>query len=169
MTNYDEQRYQAAIKKVENFIELALNANGKEAVKQMLMSTILIGGRGMNVSLGGEEHNIYVVMDGIYDYARKHPEVNLPDFIDQTIKNHFISDSIYNKQKIARMFSLYDYILKCQKEKTATFDLDVTKYLEITRDKFITEEYEFVKKEPGYEDWIKEGNEFLEQNYHYHL
>ena len=67
------------------------------------------------------------------------------------------------------MFSLYDYILKCQKEKTATFNLDVNKYLEITRDKFITEEYEFVKKEPGYEDWIKERNEFLEQNYHYHL
>ncbi len=123
----------------------------------------------MNVSLGGEEHNIYVVMDGIYDYARKHPEVNLPDFIDRTIKNHFISDSIYNKQKIARMFSLYDYILKCQKEKTAAFHLDVNKYLEITRDKFITEEYEFIKKEPGYEDWIKERNTFLEQNYHYHL
>lgn len=168
MINYDEQRYQAAIKKVENFIELALNANG-EAVKHILMSTILTGGRGMNVSLGGGEHNIYVVMDAIYDYARKHPEVNLPDFIDLTIKNNFISDSIYNKQKIARMFSLYDYILKCQKEKTATFHLDVTKYLEITRDKFITEEYEFVKKEPGYEDWIKERNEFLEQNYHYHL
>ena len=168
MINYDEQRYQAAIKKVENFIELALNAN-KELVKYILMSNILTGEMGMNVSLGEEEHNIYVVMDGIYDYARKHPEVNLPDFIDKTIKGHFISKSIYNKQEIARMFSLYDYILKCQKEKTATFDLDVTKYLEITRDKFITEEYEFVKKEPGYEDWIKERNEFLEQNYHYHL
>ena len=168
MINYDEQRYQAAIKKVENFIELALNAN-KEIVKYLLMSDILIGTGGMNVSLGGEEHNIYVVMDGIYDYARKHPEVNLPDFIDKTIKGHFISRSIYNKQKIARMFSLYDYILKCQKEKTSTFHLDVTKYLEITRDKFITEEYEYIKKEPGYEDWIKERNEFLEQNYHYHL
>lgn len=156
MINYDEQRYQAAIKKVENFIELALNAN-KEAVKHIFMSTILTGGMGMNISLGGEEHNIYVVMDAIYDYARKHPEVNLPDFIDLTIKNNFISDSIYNKQKIARMFSLYDYILKCQKEKTATFDLDVTKYLEITRDKFITEEYDFIKKKPGYEDWIKES------------
>lgn len=168
MINYNEQRYQAAIKKVENFIELALNAN-KEAVKHIFMSTILTGEMGMNISLGGEEHNIYVVMDAIYDYARKHPEVNLPDFINLTIKNNFISDSIYNKQKIARMFSLYDYILKCQKEKTATFHLDVTKYLEITRDKFITEEYEFVKKEPGYEDWIKERNEFLEQNYDYHL
>lgn len=169
MINYDEQRYQAAIKKVENFIELALNANGGEVVKEILMSNILTGKMGMNVSLGGEEHNIYVVMDAIYDYARKHPEVNLPDFLDKTITHHFIKRSIYNKQKIARMFSLYDYILKCQKEKTATFDLDVTKYLEITRDKFITEQYEFVKKEPGYEDWIKERNEFLEQNYHYHL
>ena len=168
MTNYDEQRYQAAIKKVENFIELALNAN-IDLAKYILMSAILTGERGMNVSLGGEEHNIYVVMDAIYDYARKHPEVNLPVFLDQTIKNQFISNSIYNTKKIARMFSLYDYILKCQKEKTATFHLDVTKYLEITRDKFITEEYEFVKKEPGYEDWIKERNEFLEQDYHYHL
>lgn len=111
----------------------------------------------MNVSLGGEEHNIYVVMDAIYDYARKHPEVNLPDFLDKTITHHFIKRSIYNKQKIARMFSLYDYILKCQKEKTATFDLDVTKYLEITRDKFITEKSENIKKNPGYEDWIKES------------
>ena len=34
MINYDEQRYQAAIKKVENFIELALNAN-KEIVKYL--------------------------------------------------------------------------------------------------------------------------------------
>lgn len=168
MINYDEQRYQAAIKKVENFIELALNAN-EEIVKYILMSNILTGGMGMNVSLGGEDHNIYVVMDAIYDYARKHPEVNLLDFIDKTIKGHFISKSIYNKQKIARMFSLYDYILKCQEEKTATFHLDVPKYLEITRNKFITEEYEHIKKQPGYEDWIKERNEFLEQNYHYHL
>ncbi len=169
MINYDEQRYQAAIKKVENFIELALNANGGEVVKEILMSNILTGKMGMNVSLGGEEHNIYVVMDAIYDYARKHPEVNLPDFLDKTITHHFIKRSIYNKQKIARMFSLYDYILKCQKEKTATFDLDVTKYLEITRDKFITEKSENIKKNPGYEDWINERNEFLEQNYHYHL
>ena len=169
MINYDEQRYQAAIKKVENFIELALNANGGEVVKEILMSNILTGKMGMNVPLGGEEHNVYVVMDGIYDYARKHPEVNLPDFIDQTIKYQFIKNSIYNTKRIARMFSLYDYILKCQKEKTATFHLDVTKYLEMTRDKFITEEYEHIKKKPGYEDWIKERNEFLEQNYHYHL
>ena len=88
MINYDEQRYQAAIKKVENFIELALNAN-KEVVKYILMSNILTGEMGMNVSLGGEEHNIYVVMDAIYDYARKHPEVNLPDFLDKTITHHF--------------------------------------------------------------------------------
>ena len=96
MINYDEQRYQAAIKKVENFIELALNAN-KEIVKYLLMSDILIGTGGMNVSLGGEEHNIYVVMDGIYDYAEK--SFALPQFLGASCIYVYMD---YNKEASTR-------------------------------------------------------------------
>lgn len=185
MENYDEQRYQAALKKAENFIELALNAKGGVCIKRIVMASLLFGEMNMTVSLGGGEHNSYIVIDGIYDYARKHPESNLPDFLDGTMyddetiyhvqQSQFLINSIYSIKGIARMFDCYEYILKCQREKTATFYLDVGKYLELTKTE-LTNVYTSPEKwaiKPRQEEYYKyrarleENKTWIEERFHY--
>lgn len=180
MENYDEQRYQAALKKAENFIDLALNANGGVCIKRILMASVLTGRMNMTVSLGGGEHNSYIVIDGIYDYARKHPESDLPELLDGTIydvqQSHFLIDSIYSMKGIARMFDCYEYILKCQREKTATFYLDVGKYLELTKTE-LTNVYTSPEKwviRPRQEEIyfkyraeLEENKTWIEERFHY--
>ena len=175
MENYDKEQYQAALKKVEDSIRSTVNANCGEELKEIMMSCILYGDgfKEMSVPLGGEKHNIYVVMDGIYDYARKHPEENLPDLFDRTIQSEFIGHGVCGHiEDMTKMFHYYEYILKCQREKTATFCLDVGKYLEFTKGKFFRvyctpKEYVAEEEEyPKYKAMVEEHKTWIEERFH---
>ena len=175
MENYDEEQYQAALKKVEDSIRSTVNANCGEELKEIMMSCILYGDgfKEMSVPLGEEEHNIYVVMDGIYDYARKHPEENLPDLFNRTIQSEFIGHGVCGHiEDMTKMFHYYEYILKCQREKTATFCLDVGKYLEFTKGKFFRvyctpKEYVAEEEEyPKYKAMVEEHKTWIEERFH---
>ena len=102
-------------------------------------------------------------MDGIYDYARKHPEENLPELCDQALEYNAWFDDC------SIMFRYYEYILKCQIEKTATFDLDVKKYLGRTGGQIMSlammknrcryEDYEMLESRA---DWIRGRYQYIE-------
>ncbi len=141
-----------------------------EGSKSMRIANILLGIGGFSVEkYKGSGHNYSAVIDAIYDYYRQHPDSDIAELVDKGIKETVIGLSTTGVGYLPTTIGIFEYILKCQKEHTAPFELNVKEYMELTKQHIMNNKEHYIKKNlENPTEWINEKDQYLEEKYHYH-
>ena len=142
-TSYKEKDAQELLEMGKDRLEIT--REGSEELREQSYEEFIIGKSTFaiitrNPQTGRPEHNIWAVMETIYDDYRKHPELGINKILEAVLDKTLSSEvhSTYLKNAIEELM----YQLRSEKQGTAPFKLDCIRLLEHLRENIKTNKAE---------------------------
>lgn len=138
-------------------IEICINDNDKNFTP-ILTGIFEIETHNAN---GEVENSIWAVMEGIYDYYKEHPELE----IEEMMNNSFESVFKYDRPPghVANAIKCIEYQMMCEKQGTAPFKINCMKLLNEAADCILRNKETYQKM--GYYDQFEAMDRDIQKNY----